>query len=239
MNLPIPDKQAYLSAKPFPHLVIDGVFHPFQLTLQVLRAWPQRKDIDYRQTALRTGTTDEKVFGPHIASFVKTEFHSQKFIFFLEELTGIGGLVLDCREIGLHETFPGGSLDAHVDYNINEKSRLQHRVNAILYLNENWKDEYKGHLELLGDAGPIGMYTAKEIAPIFNRLVVFNIDNAWHGHPEPLKCPEGMSRRSIALNYFSAPVNGVTYIPTTYRTGKSWKDISPRKIFGFINKLVK
>jgi hypothetical protein len=43
-----------------------------------------------------------------------------------------------------------------------------------------------------------------DIEPYFNRAVIFNITNkALHGHPKPLSCPEGKSRYSFALYYFT------------------------------------
>jgi hypothetical protein len=42
------------------------------------------------------------------------------------------------------------------------------------------------------------------ILPIFNRCVVFSTTStSFHGHPEPLACPEGETRKSIALYYYS------------------------------------
>jgi hypothetical protein len=44
----------------------------------------------------------------------------------------------------------------------------------------------------------------KKFAPLFNRMVVFGTDEqSFHGHPEPLRCPAGRARRSIALYYYS------------------------------------
>jgi hypothetical protein len=41
--------------------------------------------------------------------------------------------------------------------------------------------------------------------PVLNRCVIFNVtDQAFHGHPYPLTCPEGTTRRSIALYYYTA-----------------------------------
>lgn len=213
MNLPPVNREAYLSAKPFPHLVIDNVFNPWQLK-HVVANWPEltpESKYDEGQQ-LRVGLVNEEKYGGCIADFVKINFHSQKFITFLEQLTGVTGLVLDCREIGLHETFPGGYLLPHLDYIINERTGLQHRVNAILYLNEKWKPEYFGWLELFKDNESI-----VSIEPIFNRLVIFSIDDrAWHGHPKALKCPPGMTRKSIALNYFIAPQSNVIDKKTTF-----------------------
>jgi hypothetical protein len=44
----------------------------------------------------------------------------------------------------------------------------------------------------------------KRIMPVFNRMVIFDTtDFSYHGHPDRLACPEGNSRKSLALYYFS------------------------------------
>jgi hypothetical protein len=44
----------------------------------------------------------------------------------------------------------------------------------------------------------------EKVAPIANRALIFTTDGtSFHGHPEPMKCPEGVARRSLALYYFS------------------------------------
>ena len=44
----------------------------------------------------------------------------------------------------------------------------------------------------------------QRILPILNRCVVFNTtSNSYHGHPDPLTCPEGITRNSIALYYYT------------------------------------
>jgi hypothetical protein len=43
-----------------------------------------------------------------------------------------------------------------------------------------------------------------KILPMFNRLMVFGTtDFTYHGHPDPLQCPEGVTRKSLALYYFT------------------------------------
>ena len=45
----------------------------------------------------------------------------------------------------------------------------------------------------------------KKIPPLFNRMVVFSTtDFSNHGHPDPLTCPQNISRKSLALYYFSS-----------------------------------
>ena len=43
------------------------------------------------------------------------------------------------------------------------------------------------------------------VAPLINRCVIFNTDAySYHGHPEPLNTPNEITRKSIALYYYTA-----------------------------------
>ena len=77
--------------------------------------------------------------------------------------------------------------------------KLTHGI--LIYLNSNWKDEYGGHLELWNEdmTKPV-----KKIKPKLGTVVIFNTGaTSWHGHPEPLTCPEDRTRKSLALYYFT------------------------------------
>ncbi|TYO60757.1 2OG-Fe(II) oxygenase, partial [Bradyrhizobium hipponense] len=122
---------------------------------------------------------------------------------FLERLTGIEGLIPDPYLLGggLHMIPRGGRLAIHADFNIHKKLRLDRRLNLLLYLNYDWKEEWGGALELWDKD-----VKTKERAylPIANRMVVFSTtDTAYHGHPDPLRSPKGKYRRSIALYYYT------------------------------------
>ena len=42
------------------------------------------------------------------------------------------------------------------------------------------------------------------ILPLFNRCVIFSTTAfSFHGHPEPVNCPAGQTRKSLALYYFT------------------------------------
>ena len=42
------------------------------------------------------------------------------------------------------------------------------------------------------------------ILPIFNRMAMFSTTStSWHGNPNVVKCPEGRSRKSLALYYYT------------------------------------
>lgn len=130
--------------------------------------------------------------------------NSGPFVEFLEQTTGITGLIPDpaLRGGGLHQIYPGGKLDIHADFNFHKKLGLHRRLNAILYLNKGWERAWGGDLELWDKSMTS---CAVRLEPIFNRFVVFETtDTAFHGHPEPLKCPDGVTRKSMAWYYYTS-----------------------------------
>jgi hypothetical protein len=62
----------------------------------------------------------------------------------------------------------------------------------------------------------------RKVLPIWNRAVVFaTTDWAYHGHPEPLACPPGQSRKSLALYYYT---NGRPLEERSDGHGTIWKE---------------
>ena len=50
-----------------------------------------------------------------------------------------------------------------------------------------------------------------KVTPEFNTMVLFTTNSdSYHGHPDALTCPPGVTRRSIATYYYSAIPTGVT-----------------------------
>src|SRR5262249_3782706 len=135
------------------------------------------------------------------------ELNSSPFIAFLEALTGIRGLLPDpsLEGGGLHQTSRGGFLNIHTDFSVHPHRRnWLRRVNLILYLNDDWRDEYGGHLEMWDRDVK---RCVQKISPALNRAGILappggSAGAAFHGHPEPLACPDGVTRKSIALYYF-------------------------------------
>jgi hypothetical protein len=129
------------------------------------------------------------------------------FLEFLEQLTGIDGLIPDPHLTGggLHMTPRGGRLGIHADFNVHQKLvhqklGLDRRLNLLLYLNNNWQAEWGGEFELWDKEVKAKV---RGYLPLENRVVVFSTtDQTFHGHPEPPKCPKGAYRRSIALYYY-------------------------------------
>jgi Rps23 Pro-64 3,4-dihydroxylase Tpa1-like proline 4-hydroxylase len=137
-----------------------------------------------------------------IAGFL-VAMNSPSMLDFLEKLTGIDGLIPDpyFGGGGLHQIVRGGFLKIHTDFNWHPKLKLDRRLNLLVYLNKDWREDYGGHLELWDRALK---RAEKSILPVFNRTVVFSTtDFSYHGHPRPLRCPDSTTRKSISLYYYS------------------------------------
>jgi 2-oxoglutarate-Fe(II)-dependent oxygenase superfamily protein len=154
------------------------------------------------ETERKLATSDDTQMGP-VTRHVLAQLNSAAFIDFLERLTKIEALVPDPHFVGggLHQIEPGGHLKVHADFNFHPRTKLERRLNVLIYLNRDWKDEYGGAFELW-DKKMNG--AVKKVMPHFNRCVVFSTTStSFHGHPEPLACPEGETRKSMALYYYS------------------------------------
>jgi 2-oxoglutarate-Fe(II)-dependent oxygenase superfamily protein len=199
-------RQAYASASPFPHVVLENLFSD-DLLQQIVSDFPKPDDPAWGQF----DNPHEKKLGnyrrlldtsPAIQAFL-TALNSAEMLEFLETLTGIDGLIPDPYFGGgaLHQIVRGGFLKVHADFNWHPKLRLDRRLNVLIYLNRDWKPEYGGALELWNREMT---RPEKTILPVFNRTVVFSTtDASYHGHPHPLACPETMTRKSVSLYYYS------------------------------------
>ena len=159
---------AHKVAAPFPHTVIDGLFPP-EVLRKVLAEFPapgtagwERYDDPLQK---KLGSRDEELVGAATRLFLH-ELNSEPWIRFLEELTGIRGLLPDpwFEGGGLHQIERGGMLKVHVDFNKHTLFDLDRRINVLIYLNEGWDEAWGGQLELWDQ----DMSRAVErVAPIF------------------------------------------------------------------------
>lgn len=201
-------RNQFETAKPFRHVVIDDILLPdvaqrveegFEIALQH-KQHDARKS--HRDVLLKTGTPNLNVMTPdQVAVF--DAIHSDRFVRFLEGITGIEPVFADpeLKGGGLHSSWRGAYLNVHTDFNFHPAKDTHRRLNLIIYVNQEWHEEWGGELELWN--ADITQCEARFL-PKFNRAVLFETSEiSFHGHPIPLTCPEGVTRKSIAIYYYS------------------------------------
>jgi Rps23 Pro-64 3,4-dihydroxylase Tpa1-like proline 4-hydroxylase len=137
-----------------------------------------------------------------------TNLNSSGFISYLSNLTGVQNLYPDLglHGGGWHIHGQGGKLNIHLDYSIHPRLHLLRKYNLILYLSQDWDPTWGGNLEFWSHDSktkkPKEM--AAKIDCKFNRAVLFDASkHSWHGFNDPINCPDGQYRKSIAIYYLT------------------------------------
>ncbi|HXJ89080.1 MAG TPA: 2OG-Fe(II) oxygenase [Candidatus Binatia bacterium] len=202
--------EQYRRNQPCPHILLTDFIEP-ETALEMSREFPPPESDEWT----RYKHANENKFGlprrelfPAMIGAVTDELNSPQFVEWVSYLTGIPELVADpmLEGGGLHQSGPGGYLNVHTDFSKHHFHAHWHRrVNLILYLNPEWNESWGGSIELWERAAGGGIARcAAKYPPLLNHALVFTTDErSLHGFPDPLKCPEGQSRKSLALYYYT------------------------------------
>lgn len=220
--------QAFREARPFRHVVIDGFFEP-AVAERLLQAFP---GFDARYAlnemgqvggkAVREAVRDLPEPYPQLDAWLQTP----DFLGSIGRITGIPDLLYDADYVGggTHENVHGQSLDMHIDFNRHPGNRTHRRLNLIVYLNHEWDEAWGGCLQLAEDPWDPSNRNRLQVAPLFNRGVIFETtEHSWHGF-ERIQLPEDkrhLSRRSFAIYLYTrerpaeetAPSHATVYVP--------------------------
>ena len=212
----------FLEAKPFAHIVLDDFLLPEAAEALLSEFSDSEKWSHYNHyNERKMGLTNFEAFGERTQAIVR-ELGSPKFLKFLNTLSGIDNLLADpdLDGGGLHQILPNGYLNIHADFQSHTTNpQWSRQLNLLIYLNKDWEDEWGGSLELWDQEVTAA---AQIVKPIFNRCVIFHTTaGSMHGHPAPLQCPEGRSRKSLALYYFKDEQVALKLVPTNYRARPS------------------
>lgn len=220
------NRGAYAAADPFPHIVLEN-FLPAERVDAILEQFPA-PDAPYWNTkdqpdSRKQDTTPDYVAElkmPPVIREAMWQFNSSLFLFFLHHLTGIRGLTGDpwLYGGGIHQILPGGLLKIHADFNIHEFTGLLRRINVLVYLNKDWDPDWGGELELWSEDMS---RCARRVVPAAGTCVIFNTGStSYHGHPDPLRCPQGRTRKSLAFYYYTIDA---AHDPRGQRRNTQWR----------------
>jgi len=196
----------YQNNVPFPNIHFNDFFNTEFLdsVLAEFNINEERDSVFFNDAnQLKWSSKGDTSFGQNTKELIHF-LNTESFLQFLQKLTGIEETLLPDPYLiggGLHEIKRDGFLKIHADFNKHTKTKLDRRINVLIYLNKDWEDEYGGHFELWNKDMT---HCEKKIKPDFNTLAIFSTsDYSYHGHPSPLNCPVNSSRKSIALYYYT------------------------------------
>ena len=219
--------QTFQDVAPFPHIVIDRAIDADvvrSLHGEVMKrpdgSWDKANDAV--EVKWRSNWQSEYDI-PEPARELVRFFNSGLFLRELSRVTGIPKLIADPYYTGggFNLSRKGGFLDVHVDGNWHDAMAVHRRLNLILYLNQGWQQKWGGALGFYDETGE---QLVKSIEPVGNRLVIFEThDKSFHGHPEPIDCPDHENRTSIILYYYTSAPRPAEQVTVDQPHSALWK----------------
>lgn len=207
----------FAAGQPYKHIVIDN-FLDAEIAESLYQHFPKMTELRKHYKGINENKSEGSSFEQYHVDFVKVleALKSPEFVQWLEQVVQIDDLMLpdDHRGAGVHQGRNGSFLDIHVDFSIHPVLNLHRRLNLLIYLNKDWKDEYGGHLELWNE----NVSRLDKVVKVnFNRAVIFETtDTSYHGY-DLISIPEEQSRKSIYSYYYSPIGQNVRYHDTIFK----------------------
>jgi dTDP-glucose 4,6-dehydratase len=206
-------KEQFSNAEPFEHIIIPNFLND-EYAEQIFNSFPV--DIDsgkwykyYNPLEIKYANDDIKNMPRCIKKLfylLSTKELTEKFA----SISSINDLEHDpyLHGAGLHVHPRNGKLNMHLDYEKHPFTNKERRLNMILYMSKDWKEEWNGDTQLWDNKMEKCIVNSHVK---FNTAIIFRTnETSWHGLPESIKCPEDVFRKSIAYYYVSPIVTGST-----------------------------
>lgn len=202
-------REQMLAASPFPHLVLENIFHPALLELIIEEF--DAPGTEWSDVKSRYESTRRSELGTKLGQASQIYFdilNSGWFTEILSSITGVPYLLPDPKLFGggLHESRQGATFAVHRDFGRHRHLGLKNEMVFITYLNKGWDPDWGSALELW-DKKADRCVTC--VQPEFGRTILLpHGPISYHGHTKPLNTPDGRPRRSIAAYFYTSPLAG-------------------------------
>jgi len=212
---------------PFKYYVIDNFLehdHAKQLSEEFIDYNSPNWFVYNNPLEIKKASNNWYFFPPKTYQFFQY-LNSSEFIKKIQDITGTNKVYPDLglHGSGWHIQGKDSKLNVHLDYSMHPKLNLLRKFNLIFYLTPDWNTNWGGNLEFWSHDSTTNLPKEKiiTIENKFNRALLFDTSqNSWHGFNDPIKCPEGVYRKSIAMYYMVEPGgvidtrNRALYAPT-------------------------
>ena len=199
------NKDLKVETNPFDHIILNDFIEKnyYSKLLEILPKkptdewWKYENPIEFKYALDNFEVMDPAVKNIFYALSHPTIIDKLKIIF------NIPNLEYDphCHGGGLHIHSRYGRLNMHLDYEKHPITNKQRRLNIILYLNDDWQQEWKGDTQLWNK--DMTECVVQSYPKTNTALVFVTTEQSWHGVPEIIQCPENMFRRTLAFYYVS------------------------------------
>lgn len=202
-------REAFENAKPYRHLVIDNFLKP-EFADGLYEHFPSKEEMKGRHyKGYNENKSEGSKFDNYHSDFrqLKSDLMTPEFYKFVSEITGIKDLFITDDEMGrgLHQGVNGSFLDIHIDYNRHAKLDYHRRLNMLIFLNKDWKEEYGGHTELWNKDVTV---CERKVLPVMNRALLFETSEiSFHGYGK-INIPEGVTRKSFFAYFYTKEREG-------------------------------
>jgi Rps23 Pro-64 3,4-dihydroxylase Tpa1-like proline 4-hydroxylase len=194
----------YQNAKPFSNIIIDNFLNDDYAEI-LYNQFPNINEDWYKYwNPLEIKYAYNNI--NNLPDEIKDLFYylsTKKIINKFSEISEITNLEYDIylHGAGLHAHPRHGRLNLHLDYEKHPITGKERRINIILYLSKDWKEEWNGHTELWNK--DVSKCIVKSSIK-FNTAIIFQTNNiSYHGLPEKIMCPKNILRKSLAYYYIS------------------------------------
>lgn len=213
------NNKSYNERAPYPYAYFDGLFDEVFLDkvnkeIDVASFKKDTRAIEGEEVKTRSDFEDNESLPPLIRKVFEI-INGGRFLNMVTKLTGITGLISDpyFDGGGVNIIENQGTLAVHIDGTTQHRMQVSRRINAILFLNDDWDVDWNGyHEQWMFKNSELSPFHAdqewkcvRKILPKKNRLYIFTTnDHSWHGHAGELSVPEGVQRRSLITYYYTA-----------------------------------
>jgi hypothetical protein len=186
---------------PYPNISVDDF-----LPSETIKAMKQEcEKLTWTREFTRNGShmlEKQDVDDCPVAVQVKNALSSKKFLIWLGEVTGHHDLIPDPHMVGAGymRCTRGDSLKLHSDFNFNNTLKLYRMLSINIYLNQGWQPEWNGDLQFwdFDKTEKVVSYPPK----MGNAVIWKYHKRGFHGHPNPIECPEERFRVGVRLFYY-------------------------------------
>ncbi len=247
-------RSEFLSALPFPHLVLDNFidaqfFNKLSSFLFEIDEHTKGNGKRFNSSVEQGKWISLNASLPSLLNEIIYELNSDAWVLNLRQLTGFESLfptkVGNTKLANYHEMKQGGFLGPHLDHAADPDTGLPHVLNQLIYLSTDWREDFGGGT-LFFDS--VGRKIIRRIDYKPNRCVIFlHTPYCFHGVDKISQRAE-FTRKSLYVDYYSTSripychmnlpfPNHWFYHQTTFLQDSFFQYLDPRN-FRYLKSLV-